>query len=96
LPLPNPDELGTYVLCCGVGFPALFFVIRKFRGKPMTKGQFVEKVIIGVSAPPFLFLALSPVSAEIAQKISGQTTYLCMAGLIGLAFSIFSLFDDTN
>ncbi|MBA4768384.1 MAG: hypothetical protein H2049_12245 [Porphyrobacter sp.] len=78
----------------GFSFPIIFYLIRIVRKKPLTKGQFVEKAIIGVSAPPFLFLALSPLSTEIADAIKDQTTYLCMAGIIGIAFSFFSLFDD--
>lgn len=92
--VPTPDRLGIYVLVCAIGFPVVNLAVRFFRKKGITRGQFVDKIVLGSSAPTFAFLAYSPVDPSLLTKISDQQYILCTSGVIGLALCLFSLIDS--
>jgi hypothetical protein len=94
--LLNPDNLGIYILACCFVFPVANYFVRKRKNLAITRGRVIEKVIMGASAPTFLFLALSPVQPELLTKISDQPYYLVTAGAIGLIMCLFAVVDDES
>jgi hypothetical protein len=94
--IPDPERLGIYVLFSCVAFPVGHLLVRGMKGKRVTRGQFVDKIVLGASAPTFAFLAMSPLDPALLAKISDQQYILCMTGVIGLALCFFSLFDSDS
>ena len=89
----DPERLGLYILISGICCPFLNAVIRRLRKRPVTSGRFGMMVILGVPVPSFLFMALSLADPTFLSKVSDKDIWLGMAGLIGLAFALFQIFD---
>lgn len=92
--VPDPEQLGAYVLVSCVGLPLAHLSVRWAKRKTVTLGRFVDKVVLGASAPVFVFLAFSPIEPSLLTKISEQQYLLCMTGVIGLALCVYSVFDN--
>jgi hypothetical protein len=92
----DPEQLGLYILACCIVFPCINYLIRKRKNMRVSRGRAIEKVIMGASAPTFLFLALSPVQPGLLAKISDQPYYLVTSGVIGLIMCVFAIFDDDS
>lgn len=91
--LIDPDRFGLYVLLSGILCPFLNAGIRAVRKRPVTSGRAVMMVVLGVSLPSFIFMALSLDDPTLLSKISDKQVWLGMAGLIGLSISLFQIID---